>query len=140
MNYTETNFVVRYAETDQMGIVHHSNYPIWYEAGRSDFIRNLGIPYSKIEENNVLLPLIELKCVYKDASRYEDSIVVKTSIKEMTNVKLIFKYEVFKNNEGSIINYGETVHTWTDKNLKPINIKKHLPEIYDILSKFKSRE
>jgi len=69
---SETRLVVRYAETDQMGIVHHSNYPVWFEAGRTDFIKGIGLPYSKIEEKGILLPLIELKCCYRGAARYED--------------------------------------------------------------------
>ena len=78
---TETNLIVRYAETDQMGIVHHSNYPIWFEAARTDYIKKIGLPYSKIEERGLLLPLIELNCKYKGAARYEDEVVIKTKLK-----------------------------------------------------------
>ncbi len=128
-----TQFVVRYAETDQMGIVHHSNYPIWFEAGRTDFIRQLGMPYSKIEANGILLPLIELKCEFKNAARYEDEITVKTSIKEITYVKVTFYYEVYKNGEPALIASGETVHAWTNKVLKPVNIKKHASDMFELM-------
>jgi len=74
---SETEIIVRYAETDRMGIVHHSNYPIWFEAARTDFIKNLGMSYSKIEERGFMLPLIELTCRYKGAARYEDRLIVK---------------------------------------------------------------
>lgn len=133
MFVSETSFTVRYAETDQMGIVHHSNYPIWFEAGRTDFIRKLGMPYSKIEEEGCLLPLIELKCRYRGAARYEDEITVKTCIKEMTAVRITFYYEVYKNNEPDAITTGETVHAWTNKDLKSLSIKKHAPAIYELL-------
>ena len=135
MFITETKFIVRYAETDRMGIVHHSNYPIWFEAGRTEFIRKLGMPYSKIEEEGYLLPLIELKCCYKGAAGYEDEITVKTCIKEMTAVRVTFYYEVYKNNEPDAITTGETIHAWTNRNLKPISIKKHAPAIYELLEK-----
>ncbi len=130
---SETRLVVRYAETDRMGIVHHSNYPIWYEAGRTDFIKQAGIPYSKIEEDGILLPLIELKCRYKSFSLYEDEIVVKTRIKELTYTRIVFSYEIYRNDELKPINTGETMHAWTGKDLKPFNIKKHAPEIFQLL-------
>lgn len=130
---SETHFTVRYAETDQMGIVHHSNYPIWFEAGRTDFIKKAGLPYSKMEEMGFLLPLIELQCIYKGAARYEDEIIVKTSLKNMSNTRVTFYYEVYKNNEPNIITTGETLHVWTDKSLKPLNIKKQSPQIYQLI-------
>lgn len=129
----ETKFIVRYAETDQMGIVHHSNYPVWFEAGRTDFIKKMGVPYSKIENDGLLLPLIELRCKYKGAARYEDEIIVKTSIKEFTITRISFHYEVYKNNENAIITEGETEHAWTTKLLKPINLKKCYPELYHLI-------
>jgi len=135
MFVTETRFTVRYAETDQMGIVHHSNYPIWFEAGRTEFIKKMGLPYSKIEENGILLPLIELKCSYKSSSKYEDEVTVRTSLKEITAIKIVFYYEVYRNNEPNLITSGETTHVWTNKALKPMNIKKNSPEIYQLLQK-----
>ncbi len=128
-----TNFTVRYAETDQMGIVHHSNYAIWFEAGRTDFIKKLGMPYSKVEEEGLMLPLIELNCVYKGFAKYEDSIKIRTFIEQATVTRITFGYEVFKNDSDEIITFGKTVHTWTNKNLKPVNIKKHFPAIYEII-------
>lgn len=133
MFISETRLTVRYAETDQMGIVHHSNYPVWFEAGRTDFIRKMGMPYSKIEENGLLLPLVELRCVYKGAAKYEDEIVVKTCIKEITAARITFHYEVYRLGESNLITSGETMHAWTNKTLKPINIKKNSPEIYQLL-------
>ncbi len=131
----ETEFVVRYAETDQMGIVHHSNYPIWFEAGRTDFIKKMGLPYSKVEEMGFMLPLIELKCNYKNAAKYEDNIIVKTQLKEITPVRVVFYYQAFRKDEPVPLATGETYHVWTDKALKPVNIKKHSDEIYQLLKK-----
>ncbi len=131
---TETKLIVRYAETDQMGIVHHSNYPIWFEAARTDFIKKMGISYSDIEARGFLLPLIELKCRYKGTARYEDEIVIKTSIKEMSPVRITFYYELFKSGSSEVITSGETMHVWTNKDLKPVNIKKHAPDIYLLMS------
>jgi len=135
MLVSETQLIVRYAETDQMGIVHHSNYPVWFEAGRTDFIRKLGMPYSAIEEEGILLPLIRLECNYKGFAKYEDEITVKTSIKKITYTRIIFYYEIYKNNEEKPITTGETEHAWTTRNMKPLNLKKHSSHIYDLLSR-----
>ena len=132
---SETEIIVRYAETDQMGIVHHSNYPIWFEAARTDFIKKMGMSYSQIEKRGFLLPLIELNCKYKGSAKYEDRIIVKTGIKAITYSRITFFYEVFRFGEDAIITLGETMHVWTDKELKHLNIKKHAPDIYELISK-----
>ena len=133
MILSETEFIARYGETDQMGIIHHSNYPKWFEAGRTDFFRRLGARYSKIEEEGVLLPLTELKCSFKSPARYEDEILIRTKPVEMSCVRLSFSYEVFNKDEMSLLASGETSHAWTDKNLKPLNIEKRMPELYVLL-------
>ena len=76
----ETEMVVRYAETDQMGIAHHSNYPVWFEIGRTDFFKKIGFPYSQIESMGILLPLTDMKCKFTKPAKYEDTIVIKTQI------------------------------------------------------------
>jgi acyl-CoA thioester hydrolase len=113
--------------------VHHSNYPVWFEAGRTDFIRKMGLPYSKIEESGALLPLIELKCRFNGFARYEDDIVVKTNIVQHTGVRLAFHYEVYRKGSANAITEGETVHVWTDSSLKPVNIRKFKPEINKLI-------
>lgn len=134
MLFSETRLTVRYAETDRMGIVHHSNYPVWFEAGRTDFIRKMGKSYTEIEDMGILLPLIELKCNFLGTARYEDEIIVRTSLKDISFSRIIFFYEVFKKGEQSAITTGETMHVWTNNSLKPLNIKKHMPEIYELMS------
>lgn len=135
MTASDITITVRYAETDQMGIVHHSNYPVWYEASRTEFIRKIGLPYSKVEEMGAMLPLLELHCKYMGAARYEDEVTIRTSIKTMTPARISFYYEVFINKAGDwiLINTGETMHAWTNRQLKPVNLKKFKPEIYELL-------
>lgn len=134
MFISETRLTVRYAETDQMGVVHHSNYPIWFEAGRTEFIKNLGIPYSVIEQMGAMLPLLELKCSYKGFALYEDEIVIKTYIKEYTGTRLLFHYDVYKFGKDKAITEGETLHVWTNRELKPVSIKKYNPEIFELIT------
>lgn len=135
MYISQTPLTVRYAETDQMGIVHHSNYPVWFEAGRTDFIKKTGMPYSKMEENGALLPLLELRCRFIGVCKYEDEIVVKTYIKEHTGTRLLFHYDVCKAGSDKVLAEGETLHVWTNSVLKPVNIKKYRPEIFKLIEK-----
>ena len=136
MLYVDIPLTVRYAETDRMGIVHHSNYPVWFEVGRTEFIKQNGISYSEVEGKGILLPLLELKCKFISSSTYEDKIIVRTSIKSYTKTRLNFYYEVFKeSNMNSPITTGETVHVWTNTNLRPINLQKYSEDLYNIIVK-----
>lgn len=130
---TETRFTARYAETDQMGIVHHSNYPVWFEAGRTDFLKKAGMANSEIETRGILLPLSHMECTFKNPAKYEDEIVVKTKIRKMTCVRIEFTYEVVNSEDGGLLATGATSHAWTDKHLKPLNIEKKLPELCRML-------
>ena len=136
MLYIDVPLTVRYAETDRMGIVHHSNYPVWFEVGRTEFIKESGISYSRVESLGIMLPLLELHCKYINSSTYEDNIIVRTSIKSYSKARLNFKYEVFKSdNMENPITTGETSHVWTTCDLNPINLQKHYPELYEIIEK-----
>lgn len=127
--YVETEIVVRYAEIDQMGIAHHSNYPVWFEIGRTDFFKTIGFPYSVIEEKGLLMPLIEMRCTFKYPARYDDTLSIRTSISHVSHVKIGFEYQVSNKSSGILLAIGETNHGSTDKNLKPLVIEKALPEL-----------
>lgn len=133
MFISHTKITVRYAETDQMGIAHHSNYFIWFEVGRDDFLRHIGTYYSKVEENGMMLPLIDAKCTYKSPARYFEDLYVNTYIKEMTAIRIVFGYSVEKSDSKIILAEGETVHVWVNKKFKPVSLKKHLPDVYNVL-------
>lgn len=133
---TETRFIVRYAETDQMGIVHHSNYTIWFEAGRTDFLKQAGFPNSGIEARGVLLPLYGMNCRYKNPAKYEEEIAVVTSLKQVSRVRLCFSYQVVNTADSRLLAIGETMHAWTDKNLKPVDAGKAVPDVYERLNSF----
>ena len=135
MIFSETKIVVRYAETDQMGIVHHSNYPIWYEAGRTDLIKEFGCTYSEMEKKGVMLPLLSLTSNYRMPAFYEDELIVKAFVEKMTYTRITFGYEVYKVGEDKPINTGTTSHVWTDMSLKPVNLKKYNEELYNLIAK-----
>lgn len=130
---TKTKLTVRYAETDQMAIVHHSNYPVWYEAGRTDFIKAMGMSYSQIEEEGILFPLLELHCKYIQAAKYEDVITIETTLTKLSMVKAEFSYKVYRESDGVLLNTGSTIHGMVTKELRPVNMKKAKPEIYAML-------
>ena len=132
---TETRFIARYAETDQMGIIHHSNYAVWFEVGRTEFLKNASVSNSRIEANGLLLPLYEMSCQYKSPARYEDEILVITGLKSISRVRICFSYQVFNAETNQLLADGETKHAWTNKELKPINVEKEIPDTYLLLSK-----
>jgi len=133
MEQTETHFTARYAETDQMGIVHHSNYAVWFEAGRTDFLNKAGVSNTSIEARGVLLPVYEMNCRYKCPARYEDEIVVLTRLKQISRVRICFSYQVLNAADQRLLATGETMHAWTDRALKPVNAEKAAPDVYSML-------
>lgn len=125
-----TKIVPRYAETDQMGIIHHSVYAIYYEQARTEFFNAIGFRYNEIEADGLMTPLIELKCKYKKPAYYNEEIEVRTKLIELTPVKFTLQYDIY-NKEEQLINVGKTTLAWTDaKTLKVINLKKIKPQIY----------
>ncbi|MBC7899881.1 MAG: acyl-CoA thioesterase [Saprospiraceae bacterium] len=123
----ETEIRVRYAETDQMGIAHHSNYLVWFEAGRSDLCRAKGFSYKEMEdEAGVLMLVAEIYCRYKSPAFYEDSLVVRTQVAEIRSRSLRFIYEIVRTADAVTLAEGETLHLVTDANRKVCLI----PEIY----------
>jgi len=128
------DIIVRYAETDQMGIVHHSVYPIWFEAARTEMIKNLGISYSECETRGLMLPLIELECKYIKPAYYEDVVSIESFIIKTTPVRLIVGYIARNSKTGEELANGTTTHVWTDSHRKPVNIKKKAPDIYNMMT------
>lgn len=126
-DWHETEIRVRYAETDKMGIVHHSNYLIWFEAGRSDLCRARGFSYKEMEEkDDALMVVAETYCRYKSPAFYEDILNVRTQVAEIRSRSIRFIYEVLRPSDGTLIAEGETLHLVTDQNKKV----RHLPELY----------
>lgn len=91
---TETKIVVRYAETDQMGIAHHANYAVWFEQARTEFIKSFGISYSEMEKRGVMMPLTKLETIYKIPAHYEDELTVYTRTVRLSPVRIRLEYEL----------------------------------------------
>lgn len=110
--YTET-FRVRYAETDKMGIAHHSNYFIWFEMGRSDFCRDAGFPYTEWEAHGIYTPLVEVACRYKSPLLYDELVTMEVSVKELTAITITFAYRLY-HADGKLVCEGSTKHAFTN--------------------------
>lgn len=103
-----TSLRVRYGETDQMGVVYHGNYAQFFEIGRIEWLRSLGISYKKMEENNTMLPVVSLQCNFKKSAEFDDEITIKTTLKKTPTVKIEFDYEIH-NQLGELLCIGNTI-------------------------------
>jgi acyl-CoA thioester hydrolase len=110
---------VRYAETDQMGVVYHGNYAQYFEMGRVEWLRNMGVSYKWMEENGIMLPVVSLTINYKKPARYDDLLTVKTIFKSQTSVKIEFDYEIY-NEKQELLTTGYSMLVFVDmKTSKP---------------------
>jgi len=123
----------RYAETDQMGIIYHANYIVWFEVARTDFFKELGYSYKRLENENIILPVLEVNCKYLKAAKYDEEVIIKTSLRFFKGIRLGLNYVIIDKLTGDKLVEGHTIHGFVDKNLKPINIKKKNVEIYNLI-------
>jgi acyl-CoA thioester hydrolase len=140
MNYEETRVDVRYAETDQMGVVYHANYFVWFEIGRTKFIESLGFRYADMEAQGVLSPVTDIHASYKKPLTYGQQAIIRTSIREYTGIKVEYNYEIL-NEEEELCVTGYSTHVCVKKeNFRPISIKKHFPEWHAAYDKASKKE
>ncbi len=119
---TETKLRVRYAETDKMGVVYHSNYIIWFEVGRVEMLRSFGFTYKQMEgEDDTVLPVVEVRCRFKAPALYDDEILVRTHLRNVRDSLIHFGYELLRAEDRTLLAEGETVHLVVDSagNRKP---------------------
>lgn len=140
MRVFEMEHRVGYAETDAMAVVHHSNYLRWFEMGRVDMCRQLGIPYSRLEEMGIWIPVINVNCEYKVPAVFDDEVIIRTWVNKVKGVSLFVEYEVVKKETGEVCVTGTTGHAITDPDLKPLRLKKMYPEIYVLLESAANEE
>jgi acyl-CoA thioester hydrolase len=122
----ETEIRVRYAETDKMGIVHHANYLVWFEAGRSELCRSRGFSYKEMEADGLLMLVAESYLRYKSPAHYEDVLIIRTKVSEVRSRSIRFVYEVYRPEDDTLIAEGETMHLVTDADKKI----RHIPDVY----------
>jgi acyl-CoA thioester hydrolase len=127
MDFVETTVNVRYAETDQMGVVYYANYLVWFEVGRSAWCNAKGFHYTDMEaEDDRFLMVAEAGCRYQAPARFEDDIVIRTRLAKATDRVIRYRYEIVQKQTGKLLATGETAHVITDRNYRP----SRLPDRY----------
>ena len=124
-------FRVRYVETDQMGIAHHSNYFSWMEAARAELMRDRGMSYRELEERGYLLPVKEAYCRYRKSLKYDDTIVIESRLLVLGGASIKIGYQIFKKGEEKPSAEGYTLHPFTDKNGKVVKTPDFFKKLFE---------
>ena len=128
-DFTETQVRVRYAETDQMGVVYYANYLIWFEVGRVEHLRARGISYRDMEtDDDCMIAVVEARCRYKAPARYDDLVTIRTRVTRQRGSIVHFEYQAVRASDGQLLAEGETVHVCVDRSFQacPLPEKYHL--------------
>jgi len=121
-----TPYRVIYGDTDQMGVVYYANYLRWFEKGRSEFLRQIGLPYSVIEQKGVHFPVVEVTCRYAQSARYDEVVQIETELAEVRRASLSFDYRIRLDAEATILATGTTKHASIDAAGQVVRIPKML--------------
>ncbi|GGB06361.1 acyl-CoA thioesterase [Macrococcus hajekii] len=131
MYTTETEIVVRYAETDKMGVVYHANYLIWCEVARTDFIQKAGFSYADMEKEGVISPVLNINLNYRHSVTYPEKVVVKSWIESYSKLRTVYGYEIIRE-DGSIAADGTSTHVLLKKGSdRPIRLDRYFPDWHE---------
>lgn len=125
-----TTVRVRYAETDRMGVVYYANYLVWFEVGRTEWLRDSGWSYREMEADGVVLPVIEAHCEYRQSARYDDQLEIVTRATLLTPVRMRFDYEILKAPDQTVTAVGYTVHAALDLNGRPCRLPERARTLF----------
>ena len=128
---TTSSIRVRYSETDKMGVVYYANYLVWFEVGRTDWLRRTGWTYRGMEEEGVQLPVIEAHCEYRQGARYDDEVEVRTTATKVSPVRIRFDYEVVRQSDQVQLATGHTVHATIDRDGRPRRMPDRVKELFE---------
>jgi len=132
IEYHDVTVRVRYAETDQMGVVYHANYLVWFEVGRVELMRALGVEYKRMEiEDDCQIVVADARCRYHHPARYDEVLRVRTRIAESKNRVIRFGYELFRDADGQLLATGETTHIICGRNGKPKLLPQKFRRIFE---------
>ncbi|MDE6874182.1 MAG: acyl-CoA thioesterase [Lachnospiraceae bacterium] len=130
MEQTGYRHKVQYYETDQMGVVHHSNYIRWFEEARTDFLEKSGFSYAWMEEQGIVIPVLFVQAEYKAMVHYGEDVLIIPAVKEFNGVKLGLSYEVRNARTGERTTTGTSGHCFLGRDHKPLRLKKEFPQVY----------
>lgn len=117
---------VRFVETDMMGVVHHANYFRWFEMGRVAYLREAGVYLLDLMDEGILFPITDVSCQYRSSARFDDEIIIETTMAELTKVRMVFSYRVLRAADGLLLATGRTQNAFADEHGKIIR----LPAVY----------
>lgn len=120
---------VRYAETDRMGVVYYANYLVWFEVGRTEWLREAGWTYRAMEADGMTLPVIEAHCEYVRGARYDDELEVRTRGRQVSPVRLAFDYEIVRRGDEEVVATGYTVHATIGAAGRPVRLPSRVKEL-----------
>ena len=123
---------VQYYETDQMQIVHHSNYIRWFEEARLMAMKFIGAPYDVLEEKGIVIPVLAASAVYRAPFRFGDIFQVRLKIVKFNGLKMDIEYEIYNKDSGILSTTGQTSHAFLGQDRKPLRLKKEFPEVYTV--------
>ena len=130
MAFSTTRVRVRYAETDQMGVVYYANYFVWFEVARCELLRTCGWTYREMEGTGVLLPVIDAHCEYLRPARYDDEMEIRTEGLILSPVRMSFTYEVRVSGQEALVATGRTLHAAVDRNGRPCRLPERIAEVF----------
>ncbi len=120
-----------YYETDQMGIIHHSNYIRWFEEARLAYLEEKGCSYKELEARKIIIPVISAECRYKKSVHYGDTVDICLHLTGFNGVKFSVAYRVLDHETGELMAEGETGHCFLNEKMQPFRLKKEAPDVYD---------
>ena len=120
---------VRYAETDQMGVAYYANFLVWFEVGRTDWLRATGCTYRQMEEEGISLPVIEAHCRYRTPARYDEELDIVTRGRLVTPARVGFDYEVVRGEGARVLATGGTIHAVIDRTGRPVRLPSRIKEL-----------
>ena len=120
---------VRYAETDKMGVVYYAHYLVWFEVGRTEWLRDTGWTYRSMEDDGFGLPVIEAHCEYKASARYDDDLEIRTRARLVSPLRIAFDYEVVRRPDSQLVASGYTVHVTVDRSGRPVRLSDRVRDL-----------
>lgn len=135
MHYQPYERKTNYYETDQMAVIHHSNYIRYMEEARIDYLEQMGLPYKAIEEQGILIPVLSISCEYRSSVRYGDTVSISVFTTRFNGIKLELAYEIRDKKSNELRAKGTSSHCFLNKSFQPIRLKKTHPKLYEDLMK-----
>lgn len=139
-NYQLYEHQAQYYETDQMGIIHHSNYIRWFEEARTDLMDQIGFGYDQMEKRGIIVPVLSINCDYKSMVRYNDRVYIIPKIDVFNGIRLQISYRVIDKKTGELRASGESKHCFLNSNSRPVSLKKTDKDLFDLFEAYVGKD